>query len=121
MTEPVTHSYKRNTWEWIFCCANCGLMASSPRSDTLTCSPACRVQAHRSGEIKRLKAIAMQLALTDPRSGKPNVGMILRCNAVDALRPDLGEQLLAGTMTVFQAMPETYREFVRLAYSEVTL
>ena len=43
---------------YIFLCAGCGALAVSERSDALTCSVACRVNAHRSGRLKQLRAEA---------------------------------------------------------------
>jgi hypothetical protein len=107
----VTLSDKRN-WEWVFTCAGCDLLASSERSDTLTCSPACRVRAHRNGSIKSLAAVCEWLPLRDRRTGKPDVARFLHTAAVIRLRPDLAQQISAGTLTLDQAMPETYRAFL---------
>jgi hypothetical protein len=40
---------------YVYVCAGCDLLAESARSDCMTCSPACRVRAYRSGDLKRLR------------------------------------------------------------------
>jgi len=114
----VTLNNKRN-WEWAFVCAGCGLLASSERSDAITCSPACRVKAHRKGSIKLLTDLANMLALTDNRTGKPKIAPIKQCAAIELLCPELYEQMGAGSLTIYQAMPETYRAFVKLLMQAV--
>jgi hypothetical protein len=115
----VTLNDKRNTcWEWVFTCAGCDLLATSKRSDALTCSPACRVRAHRSGKIKQLHAIASQLVLTNNRTGKTVPAIIQHCSAVRRLRPDLFQQIEAGRLTVYHAMPDVYRAFVKLVFDQ---
>jgi hypothetical protein len=53
----VTYSSKR----YISVCPGCDRLFDTERRDAMTCSPACRVRAHRSGELKRLRSIAKSL------------------------------------------------------------
>lgn len=101
---------------YIYTCAGCGLISESGRSDTLTCSPACRVRAHRSGRLKELRALAKTLALTDARTGKLKVAPMLQAAAIQKLRPDLADQLQQGTLTIFQAMPEVCEAYDKLVF-----
>jgi hypothetical protein len=73
----VTYSRKR----YIFKCAGCDCLEESARKDTLTCSPACRVRAHRSGELKRLRELAARMDV-DPSA-------ILHAGAAKRLAPDI--------------------------------
>ena len=62
-----------------------GSLAETSRRDTLVCSPGCRVKAHRSGgavEVRRMAA-----------SARVAPGLIVRCQAIKMMRPDLGERL----------------------------
>jgi hypothetical protein len=99
----VTDKPKRYS---IYVCAGCRCVAESERSDTLTCSAACRVRAHRNGSLKELHAIA--------RSMDVRPGAILRAEAIQALRPDLDVQLVSGRLTIDEAQPQ-----VRLAFLEL--
>jgi len=91
--QPVTLRPKR----YIFICLGCRLLAESKRRDTLTCSPGCRVRAHRSGSVKKQQAIA---ELYDVR-----VSMLGHAAAVNELRPDLAVDILKGTLEMGDAMP----------------
>ncbi len=72
----------------VFICAGCGLLSSSQRNDAMTCSPACRVRAHRSGELKRLRALAEDMRIMP--------ATILHARAVKELCPELSDQITAG-------------------------
>ncbi len=98
----VTHKTKC----YVFVCAGCHLLADSDRSDTLTCSPKCRVKAHRNGWLKTLRGIAA-ISHVHP-------SMILQAKAIRALRPDLQPQILAGTLTIEDAQPEIADAFWKL-------
>lgn len=119
--KTVTVNAKRNNWEWVFVCAGCGLLASSKRSDAMTCSTACRVRAHRSGRIKELHGICQMFALKDERTGKPKPEGILHASAITELCPELADQILAGHLTNYQAMPETYSAFLKLAMEQARI
>lgn len=88
---PVTHKPKR--YEHVFVCVGCGCLASSPRSDALTCSPACRVAAHRNGSMQALRALA----------GNPGLDVhpaaIQRAAAVRLLLPDREASVMSGQVT----------------------
>lgn len=75
---------------YVFVCVGCNLLAMSERSDTLTCSTKCRVRAHRNGSLETLRTIA--------RDADVRPGIIQQCAAVQRLRPDLAEQVRAGTL-----------------------
>lgn len=105
----VTLTPKRyRSWEWVFVCAGCGLLASSERSDATTCCTACRVRAHRKGSLKELQAIA------DAFDVRP--AGILHSKAISALRPDLGDRIMSERkLKIEQIMPEVYEAFIKLA------
>lgn len=106
-------------YEWVFKCAGCGLLSSSVRSDALTCSPACRVRAHRSGATAVRKHLAVKLAIFDRRTGKPDIASMGHINAICVLRPDLADLMRRGELTPYQAMPETYRAFIAGVFREM--
>lgn len=86
---PVTHQAKR----YVFVCLGCDGLADAERKDQITCSPACRSRVHRAPEQRqRLAAIAEQWEIT--------IAGILQAAALDRLRPDLGEAVLAGRLTM---------------------
>jgi len=96
---PVTLRSKR----YIFVCPGCEGLAESDRRDTMTCSPACRVRAHRNGAGKRRKAIA--------RSQKIPAAMIGHAGAIQILRPDLEQLIIQGELTIDDAMPMAVAAF----------
>lgn len=69
----VTYSEKC----YVMTCAGCGGMFEAERKDQLTCSPACRVKAHRNGSSKALRVLAESFDL------KPS--QILQAAAIDKL------------------------------------
>ncbi len=77
---------------YVFVCAGCGLLAQTERADTLTCSPACRVRAHRSGATDKLRRIA--------RAQDIIAGSIARAQAIMLLRPDLFERASRGEIKI---------------------
>lgn len=104
----VTHKPKC----YVSVCAGCGRLDQSERSDTLTCSPACRVRAHRNGSLKALRAIALSLDI------RP--ATILQCKAVIWLRPDLAEQLSNGKLTINAAQSQMRAAFLELLKEAMT-
>jgi hypothetical protein len=96
----VTHSRKR----YVFVCVACRGLADATRNDRLTCSPACRVRLHRHPELlASVRRAAEQCHVA--------IASILQGAAIDRLRPDLGNAILAGTHTF-----EDVRTDVYLAY-----
>jgi hypothetical protein len=93
----------------VFVCAGCGRLNASERSDALTCSTACRVRAHRSGILKVIRALGGPDNIPPP-------DVILRANAVKRLRPDLADQIVAGTRTIDDVKTEVYSAFIKLAF-----
>lgn len=87
--KEVTYSRKR----YIFVCAGCDRLADTTRKDTLTCSPACRVAANRSGNIQRLKQDARRYAIT--------ASMILQAAAAWQLMPDAMNDKLGDADFIF--------------------
>lgn len=104
---------------YIFACAACGMLQMSSRSDALTCSPACRVKAHRTGQIKLLKARALAGAIVDERTGKPRPCLLLQAQALNRLLPDLANAVMRGDLTIDQAQPRMVKEFTRLVFEAI--
>jgi hypothetical protein len=98
---------------YIFVCAGCDLLAPSERSDALTCSLVCRVRAHRSGALKRQRALATALDIPP--------AMLGQAAAVRRLRPDLADQVQAGTIKLKDAMNEAEVAFSKLAIVEAEI
>lgn len=94
---------------YIIQCAGCGLLAETTRRDTLVCSPACRVRAHRNGGAAEVKRMA--------ESARVSPGLIVRCIAIKILRPDLGELCRSGEIEVDDAATqrEMFKSFWALA------
>lgn len=67
----------------IILCPGCGCIEEVRRSDTLTCSPACRVRAHRSGAAAKVRDLA--------REAHVPPSLIVRAQALEAMRDDQGE------------------------------
>lgn len=101
---PVTYSRKR----YIAVCAGCDLLFEAERRDQLTCSPACRVRAHRSGELKRRTAIAASLRIP--------VAMMGHAQALTRLRPDLEPRIMSGDATYDEMQPEVCEAFWQAAW-----
>lgn len=70
----------------VFVCVGCSMLAMSDRTDALTCSPACRVRAHRNGGLKRLRVLAEQADIPP--------GILLRVKAIKELCPHLGARIV---------------------------
>lgn len=95
---------------YVFQCAGCGLLDMADRRDAITCSPACRVKAHRSGSAARLRRIAEAYGIPP--------ALIRQAAAVELLRPDLVARIKSGAMSMDAAMPAVCVEFTRLALTE---
>jgi hypothetical protein len=98
--------------QYISVCAGCDKLFESARRDQLTCSNACRVRAHRSGELKRLRQIAAQWEV--------RTDAMMQIRALTLLRPDLEIEMRAGRLTLDQAMPEVVTAFNKLAWQAAT-
>lgn len=96
----VTLNPKRYT---VFVCAGCNLLSIAERNDKTTCGGTCRVRAHRNGALNTLREVAETLQI------KPS--SILQADAIKRLRPDLGQQLLRGTLTIEAAQPDACNAF----------
>jgi len=107
---------------YVYVCAGCDLLGEAERSDCMTCSPACRVRAHRSGEIKRLREIAEQIRVS-PAS-------ILHAKALERLLPDrvdemivrMGEQPIMDQVrgiSWFDNQPDIRKAFYALIYKQI--
>jgi hypothetical protein len=96
---PITLSSKR----YILVCAGCDLLFDATRRDQITCSGACRVKAHRNGEIKRLKVIAKHYDI--------KVSHFLQARAIKRLCPELA-------VTLDQPPEEVCRAFDTLVARE---
>ena len=92
---------------YTFICLGCGLLAQSSRSDTVTCSPACRVRAHRTGPAAENRLLAQKI--------KVPIGMMGQVKAVIALRPDLAERIRCGEIEIDQTQREMAQAFWAIA------
>jgi hypothetical protein len=79
----------------VFVCAGCGLLDISERRDSLTCSTKCRVRAHRNGSLETLRAIARGMHI--------HPAMIAQAKAIQTLRPDIADQVMAGKLSMTEA------------------
>jgi hypothetical protein len=77
------------------------------------------MRAHRSGRIRDLAEVCERIGLREKRNGKPDVARLLHVVAVNRLRPDLARQVSAGTLTLDQAMVETYRAFLEFMRKKI--
>jgi hypothetical protein len=102
-------SFVEGVLDNVFVCAVCDKLAISGRSSAMTCSPACRVQAHRTGKIKELAAFAH--AFADHR----NAALMLRERALVYLFGDEVDKMvqLRKRETVLQAKARWQREAVQ--------
>jgi hypothetical protein len=95
---------------YVFQCVGCGLLDMADRRDVTTCSPACRVKAHRNGSSARLRRVA--------RSFHIPPATIRQAAAVELLRPDLAQQVKSGAMPLYAAMPGACAELTRRALAQ---
>ncbi len=105
----VTLSFKC----YVYVCVGCNLMASSERSDVLTCCTRCRVRAHRNGSMKALRELAARPMF------RVHPATIQQCAAVQRLRPDLADKLLAGTVELDDIRDEISSAFWSLVWKHV--
>lgn len=89
--EAVTFPAKR----YVFVCLGCGGLSDSDRKDQMTCSTACRVRAHRTGETKRTREAAQNVDVP--------VATMLRAGALSKLCPALGDRVAAGELKLNDA------------------
>jgi hypothetical protein len=82
----------------VYKCAGCNGLAIAERKDVTTCSPACRVRAHRNGSADLLRQIS--------KAAHVAPGLVVRAQALQALRPDLDDKVMAGSLTIEDAQPE---------------
>lgn len=105
---------------YIYVCAGCDLLNEFERSDCMTCSPACRVRAHRSGELKRLRALALQLRI-------PNPAMLLHTKALQQLLSEDRQAELFRRMgkqtprqeakgSFYKDQPDVRKAFIKLVF-----
>jgi hypothetical protein len=102
LTPPVTLTSKC----YAYVCIGCGALDQSERSDKLTCSTACRVRAHRNGELRHLRELASSLKIL-PAS-------ILQARAIEQLCPDTVQQIRNGRLTLEEAQPAANHAFLQL-------
>lgn len=93
--------------ELAYVCAGCGLLALASRKDTLTCSTACRVRAHRNGSLEALRATAKGFDI--------HPAGILQARAAQALTPDRVNEVHAGRVTLDDLQPDMCRALAVLA------
>lgn len=117
MSAPVTVNPK----SYVFRCLGCATIAQSERSDTLTCSNACRVRAHRLGTIKRImgQAVDADIARRGGLTPRQGAALMVRADAIMELCPDLVSQAEAGVVTFDDLQPEVNRRFIRQVFDEV--
>ena len=99
---------------YVFKCLGCGEIAQAERSDTLTCSNACRVRAHRMGTVKRKMrdAISAGIAAPGDRNPRQAAAFMVRADAVMDLCPDLLPQIDAGAASFDDLQPEANRRYL---------
>jgi len=95
---------------YVYVCLGCGLLDETERPDRLTCSPACRVRAHRNGRLKLLRAHA--------KDHDVELSLMMQCEAVIRLRPDLADEIRAGRLEIDAAQPDLHRAFIALVFEE---
>lgn len=96
-------------YTYTFVCITCGLLAQAERSDAITCSPACRVAAHRSGASAKLRDIA--------RKSEISPASIMRAAALDLLCPELAEGGWRGEIKIDD--PATRRAMSRAFWAQL--
>lgn len=99
-----TYSRKR----YVSVCLGCRTLFDTVRRDQMTCSSACRVKAHRNGEIANRRALADECKVAPASIG--------HAIAVDLLLPDQSSRIMAGAVTIDDVMPELVRAFDRLVF-----
>lgn len=97
---PVTDGPNRYIISYCPCCET---LYEATRRDQLTCSPACRVRAHRTGKLTELKRTADALRI--------HPALTLRSHAVEILRPDLAQKIAAGEVEYDDILPDLEAAF----------
>ena len=111
MTGPVTFRPKR----YVFVCAGCDrLAADSARKDQITWSPRCRVAWHR--DVDRRRRLTQ-----DARRWDITVPLILQGAAVDRLRPDLADAVIAGRLKVADTRGDVWAAYRARVVAAVAL
>lgn len=100
-----TYSSRR----YIIRCAGCRLLAEVSRKDASTCTPACRVKAHRNGIAKRLRENARMWGV----DGDVTPASLARAEAARVLAPEL-----RSTFDEPAAQVEIVRRFERLVIQQ---
>ena len=80
---------------YVFVCAGCDLLEQSQRNDALTCSPACRVRAHRSGVLRKLRDTAKSIHVPP--------AMLLQAAAIKRLSPETAAAVASGAIELDEA------------------
>jgi hypothetical protein len=106
-SRPVTDSFKR--YPYVFVCAGCDCLVDSERSDAITCSPACRVAAHRNGSAKALRAFAGHPLL----EVRPSI--VLQSRAAVFLLPESESRIRDGEITLDDIRGDIWRAYWALA------
>ena len=96
---PVTYSSKR----YVTVCVGCECLFDTVRCDQMTCSPACRVRAHRNGSMARRRSLA-DFMQCDP-AGIGFAGAML------ILRPDLEARIMSGGAKFDDLMPDLLKAY----------
>ncbi len=96
----VTDRAKR----YVYVCAGCDGLADAARRDVITCSPACRVAWHRDTDRRRTLT-------TDAERWDITVAQLLQAAAVDRLRPDLADAVIAGRVTLADISADVWRAY----------
>ena len=102
MTAPVTLKPKCYI-NLVYTCPGCGLLFPPGRSDMVTCSGACRVKAHRNGNLRRLRALAASADI-------PFV-MYLRCEAIKLLCPHLVPEIMLERIKLEDTRAEVWAAY----------
>lgn len=97
----------------IYVCVGCGRLDESDRADVLTCSPTCRVKAHRNGSAKALRERAASMDVSP--------GLVAEGQAVKELLPHRVDDLLFGRLKVEQIRGELRAAFGRRAMQAAQL
>jgi hypothetical protein len=100
---------KRHPGAYVYLCVGCNKLDQSGRRDVITCSPACRVRAHRNGSSKALHDQARRMDV--------GPALILQARAIVELCPDLANQVRAGSLTIEDAQPEVNAAFIKLLFA----
>ena len=89
---------------YIIACASCELLTEVSRTDALTCSLRCRVRLHRHPEL-------LDARRKIAKRSEISVFSILESSAVQILRPDFTDLLIAGKVTFDEIRGEVVAAF----------